>query len=255
MRGRLIVTLATDQHPRGVSLHAIGTEFTNWGTQPTYVARTHPLDQNVELWKPAKEGDALAAGTHTFPFEINLPPELPPTFDGMLTEIGYGLRAKVDLPRHIDLHAEKGFVVLAGVPAIVEPPTPVEARDASGRQLSLQLPRSVYRLGESISGVVRVTRPGDGRSRRLKIELLSRERGHAQGVRTEYVEREADVRTELERVVEDSAYPFTFNVPDSAVPTFSGGHCELTWHISAQLEVARAPDLVIEVAVTVLETE
>lgn len=253
MRGRLVLTLATDQHPRRVSVHAIGTEFTHWGVEPAYIARTHPLDHLVEVWKPAQEGDALPAGVYTYPFAFDLPANLPPSFDGIVTEIGYGLKAKVDLPRHIDLHAEIGFVVLATAPALADKPVSSEAQDESGRQITLELPQSVYRLGEPINGMVRLVRPGAGRSRRLTVELFSRERGSAQGVWTEHVEREADLHIELEHVVEDITYPFTFTVPDSATAVFSGEHSELTWHVRAQLDVARAHDLVADVQVTVVE--
>jgi hypothetical protein len=253
VRGRLALTLASEQHPRRISLHAIGTEFTHWGAQPAYIARTHPLDRIVDLWRPAREGESLPAGAHTYPFEIALPPNLPPSFDGVLTEIGYGLKAKVDLPFHVDLRAEIGLIVLAQVPAIAEPTAPVTAHDESGRQIGLELPRSVYRLGETIRGSVRIARPGAGRSRRLVIELLSRERGSAQGIWAEDVEREADSRVELEHVAEDSSYPFAFKVPDSAAPTFQGEHSELNWHVRARLDVARSHDLIAEVKVTIVE--
>lgn len=255
MRGNLTLALDSDQHPRSVTLHAVGTEVTSWGTQPTYIARTHPLDQTLELWKPAREGDVLAAGLRAFAFAIDLPPALPPSFDGMLTEIGYGLKAKVDLPRHVDLHAEAGFIVMASAPDIVDEVISIEAHDESGRHIVLELPRRVHRLGETIGGTVRLVRPGIGRSRRLKIELLSRERGSAQGIWTEHIEREADLRIELEHVAEDAAYPFGFKVPDSAMPSFSGGHSELTWRVSAQLEVARAPDLIAQADIVVVESE
>jgi hypothetical protein len=255
VRGNLLLALATDQHARSVSLHAIGTEFTNWGTQPTYVARTHPLDQIVELWKPAQEGELLQAGDYTFPFAIDLRAGLPPSFDGLLTEIGYGLKAKVDLPRHVDWHAEVGFIVLAAAPASDDRPVSAAAQDESGRRLLIELPQTVYRLGETISGGVRLTRPEGDRSRRLTIELTSRERGHAQGVWTDYAEREADFRVELEHVGEDATYSFAFKVPDSAAPSFQGEHSELAWHVGARLDVARAHDLFAEVSVTIVEPQ
>jgi len=255
VRGNLVLRLDAEQHPRRVTLHAIGTEVTSWGTQPTYIARTHPLDCTLELWKPAREGEELAAGTRLFAFAIDLPPTLPPSFDGMLTEIGYGLKAKVDLPRHVDLHAELGLIVTAAAVDTVNNPVSAEAHDDSGRHITLELPRRVYRLGETIGGTVRIVRPGSGRSRRLKIELLARERGSAQGIWAEHVEREADLRIELEHVAEDSAFPFNFTAPDSAVPTFSGEHSELGWHVSAQLEVARAPDLIVQAGIVVVESE
>lgn len=253
VRGQVVLASEGELHPRGVSLHAIGTEFTNWGTQPAYIARTHSLDQHVELWTPAREGEPLAAGTYTFPFAIDLPPDAPPSFDGLLTEIGYGLRAKVDLPRHIDLHAETGFIVLAAAPVGEDKAIQVEAHDESGRRIQLSLPRSVVRLGDTLEGVLRITRPGEGRSQRVIVELLSRERGSAQGVWTEYVDREADLRIELEHVQADSSYPFAFKVPDSAAPTFSGAHSELSWHVGARLVVAHAPDVVIGATLTVVE--
>jgi hypothetical protein len=255
VQGRLIVSVAGELHPRGVSLHAIGTEFTNWGAEPAYIARTHLLDQAIELWTPAHAGDALPPGEHTFPFAIELPSDLPPSFEGVLTEIGYGLRAKVDLPRHVDLHAEVGFGVLASALPAADSPARAQARDGSGRQITLELPKSVYQLGEMIGGAVRVERLDIGRARRLAIELLSRERGGAQGVWTEHVEREADFRVELEHVAEDATYPFTFRAPDSATPSFSGAHSELSWHVAARLDLARAQDLVAEVMVTVVEAE
>ncbi len=253
MRGQLVLTLTADQHPRGVSVQAIGTEFTHWGAEPAYIARTHPFDYTAEVWKPAQEGDVLPAGVYTYAFAFDLPVSLPPSFDGILTEIGYGLKAKVDLPRHIDLHAELGFLVLAGAPAIADAPVAGEGHDESGRRIRLELPRSVYRLGGPIQGTLLLTRPGAGRSRRLTIELLSRERGSAQGIWAEHVEREAELHIELEHVVGDITYPFTFTVPDSAAASFSGEHSELIWHVRAHLDVARAHDLIADAQVTVVE--
>ena len=250
-----MLSLDGEQHPRQITLRAIGTEFTNWGAEPAYIARTHVLDQTLELWKPAREGDALPAGAHAFPFAVELPPDLPPTFEGMLTEIGYGLRAKVDLPRHIDLHAEAGFIVLAIVQSPEDTPVAVDASDESGRAIALELPRSAYRLGDAVSGTVRVVRTGEGQARRLTMELLSKERGSAQGVWTEHVEREADVRIELTHATEGATYLFTFTIPDSAVPSFSGTHSSLAWHVSARLNVARAQDLVAETEIAVVEID
>jgi len=253
VRGQVSVTLVAEQHPRGITLQAVGTEFTNWGVQPSFIARTHCLDRSIDLWKPQREGEALPPGTHAFPFAIELPPTLPPSFDGLLTEIGYGLKAKVDLPRHVDLHAEAGFIVVATLPAVEDKPVHIEARDDTGRYMALDLPRTVYRLGQTIEGVVHLTRPREARARRLTVELLSRERGNAQGVWTDYVEREADVRIELEHVVEDSAYPFTFKLPDSAAPTYSGEHSELSWRVVARLDAPRSPDLIAEAGIVVGE--
>lgn len=255
LRGQVVLTLEAAQHPRSVTLHAIGTEFTNWGAEPAYIARTHPLDHHIELWKPAQAGSAFPEVAQTFPFAIDLPATLPPSFDGLLTEIGYGLKAKVDLPMAIDLHTEVGFIVLASSPAIPDEPISAEARDTSGRHMLLELPRRVYRLGETVGGTLWIARPGENRSRRLTIELLSRERGSAQGVWTGYVEREADVRVELEHVLEESTYPFQFKLPDSAAPSFQGDHSELTWLVSARLDVARAHDLAAEATIVVVEAE
>lgn len=255
VRGRVVLTLSGDCRSRGVVLNAIGTEATSWGAQPTYIARTRPLDRALDLWRPQRAEDALPAGAHDFPFAIELPADLPPSFEGILTEIGYGLKAKVDLPYHIDLHAEAGFLVMARAPSNEDAPASVEARDESSRRIVLELPRTVYRLGEAVSGVVRLARPIDDRSRRLTVEIQSRERGEAQGIRAEHVEREADVRIGLEHIAGDSEHPFTFRTPNSATPTFNGGHSELAWYVAARLDIPREPDLIVETKLVVTEGE
>lgn len=255
VRGQVFVTLTDDPHPRSVTLQAIGVEYTNWGTQPTYIARTHALDQHIDLWRPAREGETLPAGAHTFPFAIDLPATLPPSFDGILTEIGYGLKVKVDLPRHIDLHAEAGFIVLAATSVGDKPAASAEARDADGRQLRLELTQSVYRLGEAIGGTVSVAGLDAGGLRRVTVELVARERASAQGIWMEHVEREADLRVELEHVAADSMYTFQFRIPDSAMPAFTAEHSELAWYVTAQLNVARSPDLTVEAKIIVIEPD
>lgn len=256
MRGKVILTVEKELHPRGISLHAIGTEFTNWGTHPEYIIRTHPLDDMYDIWKPKRDSNVLAVGQHQYPFAIKLPSSLPPSFDGMLTEIGYGLQVKVDLPRRFDLHARTSLVVLCSNEDRGDDGVAVKTQDDTGRQLELKLPKSVYRLGESISGVVRIARASAGRSVRLVVEMLSRERGSAQGVWTEYVNREADFRVELQHIDEDeSECPFLFRIPNLGAPSFAGMHSELSWNIGARLEVFREHDLAVEARVVVVESE
>ncbi|BFY98822.1 hypothetical protein BsWGS_01862 [Bradybaena similaris] len=80
-----------------------------------------PQDNNSE-----DANNPLPAGQHTFPFQLQLPQDLPPSFEGAYGYIRYWAKATIDKPWKIDQHTKRAFTVipsldLNGQPDIEEP--------------------------------------------------------------------------------------------------------------------------------------
>jgi hypothetical protein len=112
VRGTVHLSVLSDLRPRGVVVHAFGEEVTTLGLNTLMTQRSNPFDLSFNLWSPTARSDILPKGEYDFPFELTLPVNLPPSFNGEFTRIVYLLEAKVDLPLHADIRHEQPLHIL-----------------------------------------------------------------------------------------------------------------------------------------------
>ena len=67
------------------------------------------------------EQNNLPPGLHKFPFQIQLPLDLPPSFEGAYGFIRYTTKATIDVPWKFDHHTKRAFTVIPELDLKQEP--------------------------------------------------------------------------------------------------------------------------------------
>lgn len=83
------------------------------------------LDNNSE-----DANNPLPAGQHTFPFQLQLPQDLPPSFEGAYGYIRYWAKATIDKPWKFDQHTKRAFTVIPSLDLNQQPD--IEVRQLCG---------------------------------------------------------------------------------------------------------------------------
>ncbi|KAJ8932744.1 hypothetical protein NQ314_014441 [Rhamnusium bicolor] len=128
IQGKVVLNLDGDTKLRGVKVKIICHEHTEWlGTESYY--EDNEQKSRDTLFKGDNDAFAtelilyggqsgttsLPVGQHIYPFNLNLPNNLPATFHGEHGSVSYKLIATVDRPMALDYEDQLIFVVLAPV--------------------------------------------------------------------------------------------------------------------------------------------
>ncbi|PVD19350.1 hypothetical protein C0Q70_19837 [Pomacea canaliculata] len=76
------------------------------------------------LWtleSKSEESECMSAGVHSFPFSMELPLNLPPSFEGDYGYIRYWAKATMDRPWKFDHHTKRAFTVISNLDLNEEP--------------------------------------------------------------------------------------------------------------------------------------
>jgi hypothetical protein len=251
VQGLVRLADTSELRPRSVTLHAFGDEITSLGLNVAMQEHTHPFDLSFSLWTPSIERDTLPAGEHRLPFEFVLPEVLPPTFNGELTQIGYRLEVKVDLPLHVDVRAEQSFVVL--VPPLVDADKAIRATASlpDGLTLELNLKASGFQPGDHILGDLQIIGTGATAIQSATIDLMAREKGEAHAF-VDHVES-TRVRIEIDpsRLTTGQPFPIDLPIPEDVDPSFMGQHSAKSRLVRAELKLADDRSLAAEAAIRI----
>ncbi|KAK7009734.1 arrestin domain-containing protein 3, partial [Biomphalaria glabrata] len=68
-----------------------------------------------------EESNSLGPGQHTFPFQLMLPSDLPPSFEGAYGFVRYWAKATIDKPWKFDHHTKRAFTVIPTLDLNTEP--------------------------------------------------------------------------------------------------------------------------------------
>ena len=126
--------------------------------------------------------------------------------------------------------------------------------DATGNAIRIELPRPSYFTGDVVSGVVVLGTTRETSTRGLTLDVLGREsteieRGSGDDRRT-YRSRADHVAWRLplapEGVVAPGVYryPFEFQIPVDALPSYAGTHAKVEYSVTARFDVPWWPDAV-----------
>src|SRR3990170_2055094 len=126
--------------------------------------------------------------------------------------------------------------------------------DATGNAIRIELPRSSYFTGDVVSGAVVLETTRETSTRGLTLDVLGREsteieRGSGDDRRT-YRSRSDHVAWRVplapEGVVAPGVYryPFEFQIPVDALPSYAGTHAKVEYSVTARFDVPWWPDAV-----------
>ncbi|XP_059157072.1 arrestin domain-containing protein 17-like [Physella acuta] len=86
-----------------------------------FIFRDNPIVLNTPLDESQEESRILGAGQHTFPFQLQLPNDLPPSFEGAYGYIRYWAKATIDKPWKFDHHTKRAFTIIPNLDLNQEP--------------------------------------------------------------------------------------------------------------------------------------
>lgn len=194
--GKVFVSLNEPMKMRNLRLKFLGRAFCHWTESRSYTTGTGQNRQNhsetihyeasevyfdysLVLWgkQPGDSGDSpiMGAGNFEFPFQFQLPPNCPTSFEGAWGHIRYVVKATIDRPWKFDHDTKAAFTVIQLIdlnldPSVLQPRQTSNSKTLgilcckSGKiQCSVQIPRSGFVPGESIPYTIQVENNTSGR--------------------------------------------------------------------------------------------
>ncbi|BFZ01767.1 hypothetical protein BsWGS_04806 [Bradybaena similaris] len=148
VKGAVKLELRDTLKMRGVRISCFGRAHVHWsevenvghrGGRQRVEAVEHTAEEEYfqfrfELWPDEQASDdannSLGAGQYSFPFEFQLPSDLPPSFEGAFGHIRYWIKATIDEPWKFDNHTKRAFTVIPNMDINQQPgiATPIEYR-------------------------------------------------------------------------------------------------------------------------------
>ncbi|CAL1529234.1 unnamed protein product [Lymnaea stagnalis] len=138
VRGTVKLELRDAMKMRAVRMTCLGRAYVHWsevenvghrgGRQRVetvdYTADEDYFQFRFQLWpkeNAPEEANSLGPGQHTFPFQLQLPTDLPPSFEGAYGYIRYWAKATIDKPWKFDHHTKRAFTVIPNLDLNQEP--------------------------------------------------------------------------------------------------------------------------------------
>lgn len=283
VRGTLDMDLAREINARSLIVRAIGDEAVKISTAGTgkrlFRVRTKFFDESLRLvvsgWPAGyavggARRDRFVPGRYRFRFAYRLPPELPCSYLGINSDIGYRVEARVDVPWWPDVAATRDFVVLTRRGwnsslgrkwARWSPTTPVrrdyfiamregmayhgedsptvfESSHKPGQTgFIAEVMRTVWAPGETLSGYIIVKNPDRKRLKRLELDLMGMEYAWASGNMSQFKRQESRAEAEMPEDPGSNPFPFRIRIPDDALPTVAGSSSFYCWELAMTLKV------------------
>ncbi|XP_055861116.1 arrestin domain-containing protein 3-like [Biomphalaria glabrata] len=138
VRGTVKLELRDTMKMRAVRMTCLGKACVHWsevenvghrgGRQRVetveYTADEEYFQFRFQLWpkeNSPEESNSLGPGQHTFPFQLMLPSDLPPSFEGAYGFVRYWAKATIDKPWKFDHHTKRAFTVIPTLDLNTEP--------------------------------------------------------------------------------------------------------------------------------------
>jgi hypothetical protein len=205
------------------------------------------------------EARTLSPGTTRYPFELELPAGLPPSYSGRRANVEYTLRATAPIAWWPDARSSFRVVVT---------PAPVEARSATPRlyasdpggprgrerHLECSLSDDAVFPGQPLRGSVALFNVAFHKYRELQLSFVATERAFTKHLRRSSSTQRARLTTRipLANPAEGAAIPFSLVLPEGALPSVESELWSYSWELEVRAEIPWARDLVLGVPLTVL---
>lgn len=235
IQGKVVIMLNEGMKMRNVRIRFLGRAHNRWtetrhhGTGDNrrtehirYEAEEIYVDGTVILWGTADSSSAVMnAGSFQFPFQFQLPPTCPTSFEGPNGHIRYSMTATIDKPWKFD-HTTKAVFTVIGVQDLNMDPNarrPVQVQNrktlgfgcckAGDIEMSVRFAKMGYVPGETILAEVDVSNHSSRDLKRLELKVVQsirfvayRRGYHHVGVHAPHCKERHHSRTMWERVFE-----------------------------------------------------
>jgi hypothetical protein len=211
--------------------------------------------------------EELARGSHDVVLEVDLPHDLPESFEAKKIKVRYDASLHLDIPAGRDFRHTAAFPVARLATADVASARPLTVRhpEDSGRgffdkvfgpdvAMRIDLASDVVPRGGVLSGELEVRYPdGPPNVRAIVCKLLRRERSQARGHTDGHTETVASVTLPQRAGVSNTLYEtFELPVPPEAIASCSGAKFTLAHELAVSLDVPWAKDPTVRIPVTLL---
>jgi len=222
-----------------------------------------PFHGHLEAWADTwscmlgrRRCPVLEPGEYTYPFAIDLPRDLLPSYIGGACEVRYYLTAYTDRPRAIGGRRPsecKELTILPlpveGVPVSRTEPDPTSPKDV---MVKVSLDSNVAAPGGELRVRYQVTNPEDRAVSGLQGSLFQIERTRRGESKTE---TSAEVAGRFEPFKEESAREqqgeFVLPVPKDAPPSFEGRYATVAYELRVSAQIPWASDVEVKVDIKV----
>ncbi len=211
--------------------------------------------------------EELPRGTHDVLLEVDLPEDLPETFEAKKVKVAYEATIHLDIPAGRDFrHAVRFALPPASADDDLDPkPLAIRYPEDSGRgffdsvfgpevSIRVELASEVVRRGGALTGELEVLFPDKpAKVQAIVCRLIRRESSQAQSHKDRHKETIVTERLPQQPRTSNSLFAsFEVRLPAEMVPTCSGAKFDIAHELAVSLDVPWAKDPTIRIPVTVV---
>ena len=211
--------------------------------------------------------EELAQGNHDVLLEVDLPADLPETFEGKKSKVVYEAEIHLDIPAGRDFRQRVTFPLEGEEIEGEIDPEPLAIRYPEDQKkgffdalfgpdvaMRVDVEATRVRRGDTIRGELEVRFPDrPGRVRAVVCQLQRRERSEAQSHKDQHVAKlSREDYAQRESTSNSLFVSFSVRVPDDAVRNTSGAKFTLTNELAVSLDVPWAKDPTIRIPITIV---
>jgi hypothetical protein len=210
--------------------------------------------------------EKLSEGMRDVVLEVDLPEDLPASFEAKKVKVSYEAALHLDIPAGRDFRHSVTFPLgpHAHSEALHVRPLSIRYPEDSGRgffdsmfgpdvAMRVDLDSTVVPRGGTLSGELEVRFPDKPPTVKAVVcQLLRREKTKAQGHSDGHAEILVTERVEQRESTSNSLFvPISVRVPDDVIPTCSGAKFSLAHELAISLDVPWAKDPTIRIPITI----
>lgn len=244
-QARAIVRCQQPLPVKSVDVELVGTCV--WYTRSQYGKLRNDEVFHRSIARVCGKAD-FAAKDHGFPVQFELPEDVPATYLGEDLEVEYAIHVHVSIPWWPDARAS--FIAFAGARYQPEPERQRSVYTSGADSLEDHRPYAELSLGsttlypgETLRGAVALANVAYNNYRGVDIQLIAVEEFPAFLGSSRHHRRTHKWSLEVAATGEAEAIRFALQMPDSVVPGFACGRCQLAWFLEVRVDVAWSPDL------------
>ncbi len=256
--GKAFLTLDKQVKCRSIKARLMGKEWTMFTRGRKHRVPYHGENKFFEKEVVLKEGGEIQPGTSEFPLTFTLPPQLPPSYNGVSAHIDYTLAVWADLPLWFDIQKEAAIWVEGGQPQANSTPLVISPQQGNARKPSflINLRASRFHTGLSIEGTITAFNLQDSSVKRAVIRLLAVEDAAASNivgtVHNRTIVRTSEITVPISEIAHGSTAAFYVPIPADSPPSFASKLSSIEWVLEASLDIPLWFDVKAKGTVTVL---